>query len=258
MTPYESLLWNSWLPRVRSSLNNDWSPEDPLPAVRLYEAWSAFLPPFIRDNFFDQLVLPKVHKAVGDWNPRKSKVPLQTLVFPWLPHVGLRLEEVLGDARRKVKSVLRAWTTSDAIPQDLGVWKDVSIPSLVQHRACILTDAIRRFSTSGIGIRCFSSTSCPSLALDYGKISASILGNKTCNLCKMSCHGSSSYARPSFHRSWRRSSSQSGWTCCTSGSSSPTRASRRYRDGTRSGRVHFRRTCRACQPSHKGLRADCS
>ncbi|KAI0704460.1 TFP11-domain-containing protein [Cerioporus squamosus] len=125
MTPYESLLWNSWLPRVRSSINNDWSPEDPLPAVRLYEAWSAFLPPFIRDNFFDQLVLPKVHKAVGDWNPRKSKVPLQTLVFPWLPHVGLRLEEVLGDARRKVKSVLRAWTTAEAIPQDLGVWKDV-------------------------------------------------------------------------------------------------------------------------------------
>ena len=137
MTPYESLLWNTWLPRVRSSLNNDWSPEDPTPAVRLYEAWSPFLPPFIRDNFFDQLVLPKVHKAVGDWNPRKSKVALQTLVFPWLPHVGLRLEEVLGDARRKVKSVLRAWTTSDAIPQDLGVWKDVSSLSLFRDsRAC--------------------------------------------------------------------------------------------------------------------------
>ena len=125
MTPYESLLWNTWLPRVRSSLNNEWSPEDPTPAVRLYEAWSSFLPPFIRDNFFDQLILPKVHKAVGDWNPRKSKVPLQTLVFPWLPHVGLRLEDVLGDARRKVKSVLRAWSTSDTIPQDLAVWKDV-------------------------------------------------------------------------------------------------------------------------------------
>ena len=126
MTPYESLLWNTWLPRVRSALNNDWSPEDPQPAVRLYEAWSSFLPPFVRDNFFDQLILPKVHKAVGDWNPRKTQVPLQAIVFPWLPHIGLRLEDVLGDARRKVKSVLRAWTTSDAIPQDLGAWKDVS------------------------------------------------------------------------------------------------------------------------------------
>ncbi|OBZ73835.1 Tuftelin-interacting protein 11 [Grifola frondosa] len=125
MTPYESLLWNSWLPRVRSSLNNDWSPDFPQPAVRLYEAWSSFLPPFIRDNFFDQLILPKVHKAVEDWRPRKSKVSLQALVFPWLPHIGLRLEDVLGDARRKVKSVLRAWTVTEGVPKDLQAWQDV-------------------------------------------------------------------------------------------------------------------------------------
>ena len=137
MTPYESLLWNSWLPRVRSSLNNDWSPEDPLPAVRLYEAWSSFLPPFIRDNFFDQLVLPKVNKAVGDWNPRKSTVSLQKLVFPWLPHIGLRLDEVLGDARRKVRSVLRAWTVSDAIPEDLGAWREVCSSSSIARAAAL-------------------------------------------------------------------------------------------------------------------------
>ena len=91
MTPYESLIWNAWLPKVRSTINNDWSPDDPQPAVRLYEAWSKYLPPFVRDNFFDQLVLPKVHKAVSDWSPRRHKVSLRALVFPWLPHIGLRL-----------------------------------------------------------------------------------------------------------------------------------------------------------------------
>ncbi len=126
MTPYESLVWNAWLPKVRSCINNEWSPDDPQPAVRLYEAWSKYLPPFVRDNFFDQLVLPKVHKAVSDWNPRKHKVPLQTLVFPWLPHIGLRIEEVLHDARRKVKSLLRGWTVSEGVPEDLMVWKEVS------------------------------------------------------------------------------------------------------------------------------------
>lgn len=125
MTPYESLIWNAWLPKVRSTINNDWSPDDPQPAVRLYEAWSKYLPPFVRDNFFDQLVLPKVHKAVSDWNPRRHKVPLRTLVFPWLPHIGLRLEEVLGDARRKVKSTLRSWAVADGIPEDLEAWKGV-------------------------------------------------------------------------------------------------------------------------------------
>lgn len=126
MTPFESLLWNIWLPKVRSCLNNDWSPQDPQPAVRLYEAWSTFLPPFIRDNVLDQLVLPRVQKAVADWKPSKDSVTLQSLVFPWLPHLGLRLEDVLGDARRKFKSLLRSWSAEDEVPKDLIVWKDVS------------------------------------------------------------------------------------------------------------------------------------
>jgi len=125
MTPFESLLWNVWLPRVRSSVNNDWDPRTPQPVVRLYEAWSTFLPPFIRDNFLDQLVLPKVSKAVADWSSRRSDVPLKTLVFPWLPHVGLRMEEFLGDARRKLKSVLRGWDVAEGVPTDLGAWREV-------------------------------------------------------------------------------------------------------------------------------------
>ncbi|KAI0319971.1 GC-rich sequence DNA-binding factor-like protein-domain-containing protein [Amylostereum chailletii] len=128
MTPFESLLWNIWLPRVRSSINNDWDPRTPNPAVRLYEAWSTFLPPFIRDNFLDQLILPKVSKAISDWSPRRDSVSLRTLVFPWLPHLGLRLEDFLEDARRKVKSVLRSWTAADSIPDDLTTWREVFKP----------------------------------------------------------------------------------------------------------------------------------
>jgi tuftelin-interacting protein 11 len=125
MTPFESLLWNVWLPRVRSSINNDWDPYTPQPAVSLYEAWSTFLPPFIRDNFLDQLILPKISRAVADWSPRRSDVPLKTLVFPWLPYVGLRMEEFLGDARRKLKSLLRGWDITDGVPPDLAAWREV-------------------------------------------------------------------------------------------------------------------------------------
>ena len=125
MTPFESLLWNVWLPRVRSSINNDWDPCKPQPAVRLYEAWATFLPPFIRDNFLDQLILPKISKAVADWNLRRSDVPLKTLVFPWLPHVGLRMEEFLGDARRKLKSFLKGWDIAEGVPGDLAAWREV-------------------------------------------------------------------------------------------------------------------------------------
>jgi tuftelin-interacting protein 11 len=125
MTPFESLLWNVWLPKVRACLNNEWSPEDPTPAVKLYEAWSTFLPPFIRDNILDQLILPKVSKAVADWSPKRSTVSLHALVFPWLPYLGLRIDGVLGDAQRKVKSLLRNWLPADGAPKDLGGWREV-------------------------------------------------------------------------------------------------------------------------------------
>ncbi|KAI9510519.1 TFP11-domain-containing protein [Russula earlei] len=125
MTPFESLLWNIWLPKIRSFINNDWDPRTPQPAVKLYEAWSTVLPPFIRDNFLDQLILPKVSKAVADWSVRRSDFPLKALVFPWLPHVGLRMEEFLGDARRKIKYLLRGWDIAEGVPDDLAAWREV-------------------------------------------------------------------------------------------------------------------------------------
>jgi tuftelin-interacting protein 11 len=125
MTPFESLLWNVWLPKVRTCINNDWSPVTPHPAVKLYEVSSTFLPPFIRDNLLDQLILPKVQKAVANWNPKRDIVSLQAIVFPWLPYMELRLEDVIGDAQRKLKGLLRSWTVGDEIPADLVVWRDV-------------------------------------------------------------------------------------------------------------------------------------
>ncbi|KAH7890776.1 TFP11-domain-containing protein [Phlebopus sp. FC_14] len=125
MTPFESLIWTVWLPKVRTCINNEWAPEDPTPAVKFYETWSSFLPLFVRDNILDQLILPKVIKAVADWSPKRSPVSLQALVFPWLPYLGLRVEDVLGDARRKVKSLLRGWVPADGVPKDLIVWREV-------------------------------------------------------------------------------------------------------------------------------------
>ena len=130
MTPFESLLWNIWLPKVRTSINNEWSPDTPQQAVKLYEVWSSFLPPFIRDNLLDQLILPKVQKAVADWNSKNAKASLQAIVFPWLPHIGLRLEDIVGDARRKVKNLLRSWVVEEDILPDLAAWKDVRLPLL--------------------------------------------------------------------------------------------------------------------------------
>lgn len=116
-----SLGFDRWFPP-----SNEWSATQPQALIQLLEAWSDVLPQFVWDNVLDQLILPKVQKAIMDWNPRRDSTALHSLLFPWLPHVGLRLEQVVGDARRKVKSLFRAWKVEDGVLEDLMAWKNVS------------------------------------------------------------------------------------------------------------------------------------
>lgn len=68
--------------------------------------------------------MPKLLKSVSDWS-RSDGVPLHNLVLPWLPHVGLRMDTLLEDARRKLRSMLRSWTVTDGVPDGFIVWKEV-------------------------------------------------------------------------------------------------------------------------------------
>lgn len=99
--------------------------------MHLLETWSSILPAFMRDNIIDQLILPKVKQAVEDWTPKPSRSgkvrSLAGIVFPWLPLLGLRMEETTELAKRRIRSVLRSWVVRDGVPAELEKWrKDVS------------------------------------------------------------------------------------------------------------------------------------
>ena len=90
------------------------------------------LSPFIRDNVLDQLILPKLKKAVDEWDGRPSRSgkirSLAGMVFPWLPLLGEQAEEVLDGAKRRLRSFLRSWSVKNGLPEDLSRWKtDVSL-----------------------------------------------------------------------------------------------------------------------------------
>lgn len=128
MTAWESLLWQRWLPKVRSAINNDWEVLDPQPAVHLLESWDPILPRFIHDNILDQLVLPKVAVAVEEWTgrplPDGRKVSLASIIFPWLPLMGERVGDLLESCKRRVRAVLRKWQPKDGVLSELQRWRD--------------------------------------------------------------------------------------------------------------------------------------
>lgn len=125
MTPFESVLWNVWMPKIRYAFTAEWDAADPAPAIALVEAWKDILPLFLLENILEQLVIPKLQRAVREWTPRRSRVGLHVLLLPWLPLCERRLDTVLAEARQQWRSALTAWRVADGIPAELVYWKPV-------------------------------------------------------------------------------------------------------------------------------------
>ncbi|WFD35013.1 hypothetical protein MCUN1_001859 [Malassezia cuniculi] len=123
MTPFVSVLWNLWMPRIRNALTNQWDARDPAPAVALVEAWRSLVPLFIYENILEQLVLPKVRRAVQSWT--RGSVPLHVIVLPWLSLAQSRMNDIVADARRQWKGALGAWDPASGVPADLLHWRTV-------------------------------------------------------------------------------------------------------------------------------------
>ncbi|KAI9252420.1 GC-rich sequence DNA-binding factor-like protein-domain-containing protein [Phascolomyces articulosus] len=126
-TPYETMMNTIWLVRVRSAINNQWNIRDPDPLVQLLETWKPLLPRFIFENIVNQLVLPKISRAVSDWDPRNDPEMIHTWIHPWLPVLeAWRLGELFTTIRHKLAVVLRVWHPSDESALHIIMpWKEV-------------------------------------------------------------------------------------------------------------------------------------
>jgi tuftelin-interacting protein 11 len=87
------------LPPLRSLVLNSWEPRDPEPLLRFFEAWEALLPASVKENMYDQLVMPKLTAAVDQWDPRLETVPIHAWLHPWLPLLAARMEPLYAPIR---------------------------------------------------------------------------------------------------------------------------------------------------------------
>ncbi|EGC43146.1 G-patch domain-containing protein [Histoplasma capsulatum var. duboisii H88] len=138
-TPYETMVYTIWLPRIRSAILNDWDVHDPSRATALIDAWKDVLPEFIYSNVLDQLIAPKLSTAIKEWKPRSKKkrngTSSQASQFPWWLFDWLRyLDErhtnpkaptgLLSDAKRKFRLMLDTWDLDSGLPGGLEFWKE--------------------------------------------------------------------------------------------------------------------------------------
>lgn len=98
------------------------------------EEWEPVLPRFVYENIINQLVLPKITRAVSDWNPRTDPILIHTWVHPWFPTLkAWRLAELFTNIRYKLSVVLRQWHPSDeSALHIITPWKDVWTPEQLE------------------------------------------------------------------------------------------------------------------------------
>jgi tuftelin-interacting protein 11 len=136
-TPYESLVYMLWLPKVRSAITNDWDPYAPQVLISLIEAWKPLLPEFIVYSLINIQVFQKLSSTLQTWNPRTAlisrkrlgSIPLPyTWLFPWLPHLSPYHVDansatgLLSDVKRKLRLALDTWDLTQGVLPGLAVW----------------------------------------------------------------------------------------------------------------------------------------
>jgi tuftelin-interacting protein 11 len=135
-SPYESMIYTLWLPRVRSALMNNWDVYEPTAATTLINAWKAIIPPFVLANLLDQLVVPKLSGALKEWKPRSSRRhPSQHdgkfpwWLFQWLQYLDEKHTNpkqptgLMSDTKRKFRVVLDSWSLHRGLINGLDLWK---------------------------------------------------------------------------------------------------------------------------------------
>ncbi|XP_041095884.1 tuftelin-interacting protein 11-like [Polyodon spathula] len=128
MDPYHRMLWEVWLPFVRTSVTR-WQPRNCGPMVDFLESWAPILPIWILENILEQLIFPKLQREVESWNPLTDTVPIHSWIHPWLPLMQAQLEPLYPPIRNKLASALQKWHPSDSSAKlILQPWRDVFTP----------------------------------------------------------------------------------------------------------------------------------
>ncbi len=138
-TPYESMIYKFWLPKIRTSIVNDWEPSDSVSLILLISTWKEVLPAFIYDNVVNQLVVQRLSDKLSDWRPstalkeRLSNSAPHIWLFPWLQYLDdYHLDSEIGnglltEVRAKLRSAFKSWKPSWGVLEGLGRWRELSI-----------------------------------------------------------------------------------------------------------------------------------
>ena len=149
-TMFESLIHQTWLPKVQSTLTNEWNVHQPSAVILLLEEWDNIAPGFIRHILLVQVILPRIKSAIDKWQP--TDMPLHTWLFPWFSYWDSNIkEEMITQVQAKFASLLQKWRPASPYSpiDELNKWRELTGNEeleklLLAHLIPTLGDYLRR------------------------------------------------------------------------------------------------------------------
>ncbi|KAK8737875.1 hypothetical protein OTU49_004288 [Cherax quadricarinatus] len=138
LDPYHHLVWETWTAAVRSTVMGPWEPRDCGPLLAVLEAWNyPLVPVWIQGHLLQHVILPRITRAVHNWNPLQDTVPIHTWLHPWLPLLVDHLQSVYPVIRQKLSAALVHWHPNDrSAKMVLQPWKrvfsEIAMTTLIQ------------------------------------------------------------------------------------------------------------------------------
>ena len=126
---YEDLLRDPMLARLRPAITSKWDPTEATEILDFVEAWSGVIPEALSREVTHALVLPRLQRRVGEWEPTKERVALHVWFHPWLPLLHKNLKDLYPSIRQKFTVALTMWEATDESALTLlKPWKQVFEP----------------------------------------------------------------------------------------------------------------------------------
>ncbi|VVT51050.1 uncharacterized protein SAPINGB_P002967 [Magnusiomyces paraingens] len=137
---YERLLYNTWVPKIRHVLQDEWLPDHSSTAILMLEEWSVVVPEEIQAQVRKSVVVPRLVHSIKRWRPssyssnslkgnRKTGLPPppHIWVFPWIPYLdAASVEEISREVKERYMRLMRDWRPTDAAPLDgLAEWREI-------------------------------------------------------------------------------------------------------------------------------------
>lgn len=123
---FESFMSTVWLPRIRTHIGTSWDPVNSTSVLDFLTSWQGLLPPFLLDQIFDQIVIPRLANRLRAWTPRRARGRHGlSWLFLWLPILGSKATGLVEMIKRQFNIAFAQWNLADGLVPDLQEWRDV-------------------------------------------------------------------------------------------------------------------------------------